>query len=164
MTSAIDNIAKEILMVVFDFDGVFTDNKVLILENGTEGVFCTRSDGFGLSLLHSIGIHILVLSTEENPVVTVRCKKLKVRCIQGCSNKIEMLKKEAKKLGIPLEKIAYMGNDINDLECLSIVGLPACVKDSYPEVIKAAKYISTINGGYGAVREFCEYIAMAKRS
>ena len=156
------SIAKRIQMAVFDFDGVFTDNRVLTLEDGREGVFCSRSDGFGLDALRRHGVRLLVLSKEKNPVVAARCKKLNILSIQGCDRKAEVLKEEAKKLGIPLKNAAYMGNDINDVECLEIVGLPACVSDAYPEVKEISLYVSKVKGGYGAVREFCDYIAAAK--
>ncbi len=158
----IRQLAKDIRMIVFDFDGVFTDNRVLVLQDGTEGVFCSRADGFGLDAVRKLGVSLLVISKETNPVVSARCKKLKLPCIQGCDNKAEVLTKEAEKLGIPLKNVAYMGNDINDLECLEIVGLPVCVSDSHPDVIKASLYITKTKGGYGAVREFCDYVADVK--
>jgi len=128
-------LARQVQMIVFDFDGVFTDNRVLVLQDGSEGVFCTRADGFGLEAVRKLGIHLMVLSKEKNPVVSARCRKLKLPCIQGIDNKSEVLIQEADNLGIPLENIAYMGNDINDLECLRLIGLPACVSDSFPDVI-----------------------------
>ncbi len=158
----IRQLAKDIQMIVFDFDGVFTDNRVLVLQDGTEGVFCSRADGFGLDAVRKVGVSLLVISKEINPVVSTRCRKLKLPCIQGCDNKAEVLTREAKKLGIPLRNIAYMGNDINDLECLKIVGLPVCVSDSHPDVIKESLYVTKTKGGYGAVREFCDYVADIK--
>lgn len=145
-------------MVVFDFDGVFTDNRVLVLQTGQEGVLCSRADGFGLELLRKLGIELLVLSTETNEVVSKRCEKLDLPCIQGCADKPEALKKEAGRKAVQLSEIAYMGNDINDIGCLKIVGLPACVSDAYPEVLRLSKYTTSLPGGYGAVREFCEFI------
>ena len=155
-------LAQNIRMVVFDFDGVFTDNCVLVLQDGTEGVFCCRSDGFGIKKLKEAGIEPLVISTEVNPVVGVRCRKLNLTYIQGCSNKLETLKSETQNLGIDLKEVAYLGNDTNDTECLKAVGLPACVSDAHPAVIKLVKYVTKIKGGRGAVREFCDFIAGAK--
>ncbi len=156
------NIARQIQMVVFDFDGVFTDNRVLVLEDGTEGVFCSRGDGFGLEAVRRLGIHLLVLSKEENPVVSARCRKLRLPCIQGCDNKQEVLIKEAERSGISLGHVAYMGNDINDLGCLKIAGLPVCVADAYPAVKAVSLYITRAKGGHGAVRELCDLIARVK--
>jgi 3-deoxy-D-manno-octulosonate 8-phosphate phosphatase (KDO 8-P phosphatase) len=158
----IHSLVKQIQMIVFDFDGVFTDNRVLVLQDGSEGVLCSRADGFGLEAVRKKGIHLLVISKEKNPVVSARCKKLKIPCIQGCDIKEKVLKQKAEKLGIPLANVAFMGNDINDIECLKIVGLPVCVADSHPDVLHIAKYITRAKGGYGAVREFCDFVAQVK--
>lgn len=155
-------IARKIKLIVFDFDGVFTDNRVLVLQNGIEGVFCSRADGIGIDAVKKMGIDLLVLSKEKNNVVSVRCKKLDIPCIQGCDNKSEILKREADKLGIPLKNVAYMGNDINDLECIKMVGLPVCVSDSYPDIRNNSLFITKARGGYGAVREFCDFIVRVK--
>ena len=156
-------IARQIQMVVFDFDGVFTDNRVLVMQDGTEGVFCSRADGFGLAALRSAGVQSLVISKEVNPVVGERCKKLRIPCIQGCDNKQEVLTREIRQLGISLERVAYVGNDINDIECLEIVGLPVCVADAWPPVKEFSKIVTKAKGGYGAVREFCDFIADVKK-
>ncbi len=158
----IQSIARKIKLIVFDFDGVFTDNKVLVLQNGTEGVFCNRSDGLGLSAVKKQGIITLVISTEINSVVSVRCKKLGIKCIQGCDNKLKILLKEARKLNIKLDEIAFLGNDINDLDCLNKVGFPGCVADSHPDVLRVCQYVTKHSGGNGAVREFCDFIVRVK--
>ncbi len=156
-------IAKQIQMVVFDFDGVFTDNRVLVMQDGTEGVFCSRADGFGLAALRNAGVQSLVISKEVNPVVGERCKKLRIPCIQGCDNKQEVLTREIRQLGISPERVAYVGNDINDIECLEIVGLPVCVADAWPPVKELSKIVTKAKGGYGAVREFCDFIVDLKK-
>ncbi len=158
----IQSIAKKIKLIVFDFDGVFTDNRVLVLQNGIEGVLCSRADGIGIEVVKKMGINLLVLSKEKNKVVSVRCKKLDIPCIQRCDNKSEVLKQEAGKLGILLKNVAYMGNDINDLECIKMVGLPVCVSDSYPDIRNNSLFITKAKGGYGAVREFCDFIVKVK--
>jgi YrbI family 3-deoxy-D-manno-octulosonate 8-phosphate phosphatase len=154
--------ARNLKMVVFDFDGVFTDNRVLVSEDGKEAVFCSRGDGHGIKLLKETGVRVMVISTEVNPVVTARCKKLHIDCIQACNNKIEVLKKEIKKHKIKLKETSYLGNDVNDLECLREVGLPACVKDAHPAIFKFCLYVTQLRGGFGAVREFCDFIIEAK--
>lgn len=155
-------VAIQVQMIVFDFDGVFTDNRVLVLQDGTEGVFCSRADGLGLEEARKVGVKLLVLSKEKNPVVRSRCKKLNLPCIQGCDNKEVVLREEAEKAGISLSQIAYMGNDVNDLECLKIAGLPVSVADAYPSVKALSLYITKAKGGYGAVREFCDFIVNVK--
>lgn len=162
ITSPIEEIAKKIKLVVFDFDGVFTDNKVFVFQDGTEGVLCSRADGLGIEALRRRGVKLLVISTEKNPVVKARCQKLNILCIQSIDNKARILKEEANKLGISLAEIAYLANDVNDLGCLAIVGFPACVADSYPEVLNISKYKTRAKGGYGAVREFCDYLVKLK--
>ncbi len=156
-------IAGRVEMIVFDFDGVFTDNRVLVLQDGTEGVLCSRADGFGLEAARRAGMKLLVLSKEKNPVVGARCRKLELPCIQGCDQKAERLRAEAERMSILLGNIAYMGNDINDLECLKIVGLPVCVADAYPAVREVSLYVTEAKGGHGAVREFCDFIAGIKQ-
>lgn len=153
---------NNIRMVAFDFDGVFTDNKVIVSQDGTESVICNRSDGLGISYIKKLGIHVIVISTEQNPVVSARCNKLEIPCFQGISNKFEVLMEQAGKHGITLDKISYMGNDTNDLECIRKVGFPVCVCDAHNDVKPEVKYITTNCGGHGAVRELCDLIIKAK--
>ncbi len=153
--------ARKIKMIIFDFDGVFTDNRVLVFEDGKEAVFCNRGDGHGLKLLKETGISILVLSTEANPVVNARCKKLNLRCVQACENKLKVLENEIQKFNLKADEIAYLGNDVNDLECLRAVGFAACVADAHSSVLKCCIYKTASKGGNGAVREFCDFIMEA---
>ena len=150
-----DAIAR-VRLVVFDFDGVFTDNSVFVSQDGIETVRCWRGDGLGLRELERLGLDVIILSTEENPVVSARSRKLKVRCIQGCPDKRVALDELLLELGLNLEQVAFVGNDINDLCCLSAVGLPVVVKDAHPSVISTATYRTEALGGYGAVREVCD--------
>jgi len=154
---------KLIKLVVLDFDGVFTDNRVLVFQDGTEGVWCSRGDGMGIDLLRKAGIPAIVISTEKNSVVSARCRKLKLSCIQGCDDKLSVLRREAKRIGVPLKAVAYMGNDVNDKLCLRAVGFPVCVRDAHPDVARLAKYVTHNRGGYGAVRELCDMLLEAKR-
>ena len=143
-------------MVVFDFDGVFTDNRVYVLEDGREAVVCNRGDGIGLRKLDRLGIDSLVISSESNPVVSLRCKKLNIRCIQGVQDKLNALKDVARRREVPLARVAFVGNDINDLDCLKAVGLPIVVQDSHTDVLSYGRYRTFKPGGYGAVREVCD--------
>lgn len=152
----------DIKLAVFDFDGVFTDNTVYINETGEETVRCWRGDGFGLTSLKNAGVKIWVISTEKNTVVVKRCKKLSVVCETGVVNKAITLKNLAKKLNIPLANTAYVGNDINDIGCLEIVGLPVVVADSDNLVKKSALFQTKKPGGMGAVREVCDWIVKCK--
>ncbi len=150
-----DLLAK-IRLVAFDFDGVFTDNMVYVLEDGTEAVRCFRSDGLGLQKLKKLGIETVIISTEANPVVSARARKLKIRCIQDCQDKRAVLKEIAGNMDITLDEVAFVGNDINDLSCLKCVALPIVVQDAHRDVVPAALYQTKCPGGHGAVREICD--------
>jgi YrbI family 3-deoxy-D-manno-octulosonate 8-phosphate phosphatase len=149
--------------IVFDFDGVFTDNRVIVSEQGFESVTCNRGDGMGITKLRKIGIDMMILSTETVPVVQVRAKKLKLECIHGCDDKLKQLHIILQAKGYKLEETAFVGNDINDLDCLKVVGFPVCVNDAYPEVKEACKLILSRNGGDAAVREFCDMIYESRK-
>jgi sialic acid synthase len=153
---------RETRMLVLDFDGVFTDGNVYVNDQGQESVRCNRSDGLGLSRLRESGLEALVLSTETNPVVGIRADKLKVPCLQGQGSKLSALTAYAAERGIPLGQIAYLGNDINDAECLSAVGVPMVVRDAWPEVLPLARYRTSRNGGDGAVREVADLLVWAR--
>jgi YrbI family 3-deoxy-D-manno-octulosonate 8-phosphate phosphatase len=147
---------KNIRLIAFDFDGVFTDNMVYVLEDGTEAVRCYRSDGIGLQKLKKLEIDAVIISTEANPVVSARARKLKIQCFHGCQDKRAVLDEIAEKMGISLDEVAFMGNDVNDLPCLSSVALPIVVKDAHPDVVSIARYRTKSAGGCGAVREVCD--------
>lgn len=156
---------SSIRLVVFDFDGVFTDNTVLVASDGTESVRCWRGDGIGLSALRRAGIDALVLSTEPNPVVSVRCDKLGIDCLQGIDDKAARLRELLDDRGLDASQVAYVGNDVNDLGCLQLVGLPIVVSDAHPAVREAAAHTTTAAGGRGAVREVCDrLVAVQDRS
>jgi YrbI family 3-deoxy-D-manno-octulosonate 8-phosphate phosphatase len=147
---------RQIRLVAFDFDGVFTDNMVYVLQDGSEAVRCNRSDGIGLQKLKNLGIETVIISTESNPVVSARARKLKIRCFQNCEDKRKTLASVAREFGISLAEIAFVGNDINDEPCLNNVGLPIVVNDAHPDVILIARYQTQNAGGDGAVREVCD--------
>jgi YrbI family 3-deoxy-D-manno-octulosonate 8-phosphate phosphatase len=157
------DLLRAIDFVVFDFDGVFTDNLVYVFEDGREAVRCTRADGLGLARLREVGIGALVLSTETNPVVPARCRKLKVDCVAGCEDKAARLKEIVAARGLDLRRVAFVGNDINDSGCLAIVGLPIVVADAHPDVVRLARYRTRAPGGQGAVREVCDLFYAARR-
>jgi 3-deoxy-D-manno-octulosonate 8-phosphate phosphatase (KDO 8-P phosphatase) len=157
-----DKLLKNMELVVFDFDGVFTDNKVHITENGMESVSCFRSDGLGLDLLRKLNINMAILSGEKNGIVQTRAKKLCLECYHGVEEKKIVLQSIIDQYGVDYSKVAFVGNDINDLSCLRLVGLPVAVNDAYPQVKKVARIVLKRKGGMGAVREFCEMLVKAK--
>jgi len=148
--------------VVTDFDGVHTDDSVLIGQNGEEFVTVSRSDGMGVARLRAAGVPVLILSTETNPVVSARARKLGVEVIQGSADKASALAAWAADRGIPFGSIAYLGNDVNDLGCFELVGWPIAVPDAHPLVLAAARLVLTAAGGAGAVRELAELVVHAR--
>lgn len=169
---------KKVKLVVWDFDGVFTDNFVYIMPysesivilssekterhwGALELVRCNRADGIGLDMLKKAGVHTCVISGEANPIVGIRCEKLKITCFQGIEDKLTKLKEVAEFYRVEMEEVAYVGNDINDLECLQAVGLSIVVADALLDD-DYGFYKTSARGGEGAVREICEQIVRAK--
>jgi N-acylneuraminate cytidylyltransferase len=144
--------------IVTDFDGVHTDDRALIDQDGRELVAVSREDGMGVSLLKKAGVPLLILSTETNPVVGARARKLGVDVIQGLSDKAGALAAWADRSGVPLDRVAYLGNDVNDLGCFELVGWPVAVPDAHPLVLAAARVVLSRPGGDGAVRELAERV------
>lgn len=155
--SNIPNLAK-IKLLALDFDGVLTDNRVLVNQDGIEAVWCDRGDGWGIARLKERGVRVVILSTETNPVVAARARKLDVECWQGLQNKLSVLKELASRYSLEPYQIAFVGNDVNDVECLRWVGVPVAVADAHPTVLAMARIVLTKPGGHGAVRELCELI------
>ena len=150
-------------LVAFDFDGVFTDNTVYVDENGREAVRCWRGDGIGLKQLKAMGVDTVVLSTETNPVVGARAKKLGIECVQACVDKAAELQRLAIARHLQMIDVAFVGNDINDLSCLLLVGLPIVVADAHPAVLDRGFCCTSRRGGDGAVREICDWIAAVRQ-
>jgi YrbI family 3-deoxy-D-manno-octulosonate 8-phosphate phosphatase len=149
---------SDVRLLVLDFDGVMTDNRVLVGQDGKESVWCHRGDGLGISLLKEAGVEVIVLSKEKNPVVNVRCGKLSIACFQGSDDKFTELKRIVKQMSLKPEQVVYVGNDINDLECMKWVGVPVAVADAEIEVAAVARIVTLRKGGQGAVREVCDLI------
>ena len=154
----------EIRLVVFDFDGVFTDNRVWTNQHGEESVACWRGDALGLRRLTEVAVDHLILSTEVNEVVSARARKIEAACIQGAADKPPVLREEVERRGLTLAQTAYLGNDINDAGCLELVGLPVVPADAWPEVVPLAQLVLERRGGHGCVRELCDAIWNAKRA
>jgi 3-deoxy-D-manno-octulosonate 8-phosphate phosphatase (KDO 8-P phosphatase) len=151
---------ERVRFAVFDFDGVFTDNRVWVNERGEEMLAFTRSDGLGLRRLDEVGVGYLIVSTEPNPIVGARAEKLRVDCVQGVDDKLAVLRES---VDVPLESVAYVGNDVNDADCLRAVGLPVVPADAWPEVKPLARWVLSRRGGAGCVREFCDGVWEAQR-
>lgn len=150
---------EKISLIVMDFDGVLTDNRVWVDDTGREAVAAFRSDSLGLALLRGrSGIEPLVISMETNPVVTARCRKMNVPVLQGITHKAEALLKLLAEKNIDPTEVVYLGNDVNDLECFPVAGYAVAPSDAEPEVQMAADMVLTRKGGHGAVREMCDLL------
>lgn len=152
------NTFTSIAALVTDFDGVHTDDTATVDAEGRESVRVSRSDGMGIAELRRAGIPVLILSTETNPVVSARARKLRVDVRQGVDDKAAALATWAAENDLPLADIVYVGNDINDLVCLELVGWPVAVPDAPPLVLAAARVVLTRTGGHGAVREVADRV------
>jgi N-acylneuraminate cytidylyltransferase len=149
-------------LIVYDFDGVMTDNRAILMEDGNEGVWVNRSDGWGVQQLKKAGYLQVILSTEKNPVVTARAKKLQIEVIQGSSDKAKCLKNYCQKKHIKLNKVLFVGNDINDLGAMKIVGFSVAPANAHPEVLQIASFVTRAKGGDGVLREISESVLKNK--
>lgn len=149
---------EQIDLIIFDFDGVMTDNRVWVSEDGHEMVAAYRSDSTGLSRLRKTGVKAVVLSSEVNPVVTARCRKMNLPVYQGIADKGEALAGVLRDLDVRPENTIYLGNDINDLPCFPLVACALVVADALPEAKRRADIVLSHNGGHGAVRELCDLL------
>ncbi|MFJ6568051.1 cytidylyltransferase domain-containing protein [Streptomyces sp. NPDC091292] len=144
--------------VVLDFDGTQTDDRVLIDADGREFVTVHRGDGLGIAALRNAGLTMLILSTEQNPVVAARARKLKIPVLHGIDRKDLALKQWCEEQGIAPERVLYVGNDVNDLPCFGLVGWPVAVASAHDVVRGAARAVTTTPGGDGAIREIAAWI------
>ena len=148
----------ELEAIVLDFDGVLTDNRVWVDEDGRESVRCNRADGLAFDVLRTMELQLLILSTETNPVVRCRGKKLQVPVYQGTSDKVETLTRMASELGFDLKRTLYVGNDLNDYEAMKMCGTSACPSDSHPRILQISDIVLQTPGGGGVMREVVEQV------
>ncbi|MFI0237117.1 cytidylyltransferase domain-containing protein [Streptomyces sp. NPDC016845] len=149
---------EDIDAVVLDFDGTQTDDRVLIDSDGREFVTVHRGDGLGIAALRRSGLKMLILSTEVNPVVAARARKLKIPVLHGIDRKDLALKQWCEEQGIAPERVLYAGNDVNDLPCFAVAGWPVAVASAHDVVRGAARAVTTAPGGDGAIREIASWI------
>lgn len=151
---------ETIKMIICDFDGVVTDNLVITDQDGKESVSASRSDSMHIKTLREKGIELMILSSEPNPVVMARAKKMSVDAIHniGMQNKGLVMRELLEQKNIKAENVIFLGNDLNDLPCFEIAGWSVAVADAYPEVLRAADLVLTKTGGHGAIRELCEIV------
>lgn len=165
MINNIEEKLKKVKLLAMDFDGVMTDGCVYVSQDGVESVRCSRKDGLGIELLKKYGITAVVISKEVNPVVTVRCKKLNIDCyqaVQDSDTKFEILERIIKEKNIDPSQVAYMGDDLNDIQVFKNVNLAITVADGHESLKELSHYITEAKGGDHAVREVCEKILIAQ--
>jgi YrbI family 3-deoxy-D-manno-octulosonate 8-phosphate phosphatase len=153
-----------ISLLLYDFDGVMTDNKVTVGEDGKEYVVCNRSDGLAVSMLKKWGVHQAIISTETNNVVVSRAAKLDIPCIHCVSNKKETVLGYCEKLSISPRETLYIGNDINDRDAMLEVAYPVCPQDAYSEIQVISKLILPVSGGNGVIRVLLNYLQIEKEN
>jgi YrbI family 3-deoxy-D-manno-octulosonate 8-phosphate phosphatase len=135
-----------------------TDNRVVVREDGLESVVVSRADGLAIGILKRKGIEQIIITTEENRVVETRARKLNLPVIKGVSDKKRVLELYCREHNIPLTDVVYIGNDINDMEAMKIVGYPACPSDAYGEVKALSKIVLNVPGGSGVIRDFVRFV------
>ena len=149
-------------LIVYDFDGVMTDNRAIVMQDGTEAVVVNRADGLGVDFIRKAGIPQLILSTESNPVVQARGRKLKIDVVQNCGNKKEALIEICSENGYDISKVVFIGNDLNDLEVMKIAGFTFCPSDAHNNIINITDHILKAKGGDGVVRELLDLLTNKK--
>jgi N-acylneuraminate cytidylyltransferase len=152
------SLPEKVSLVVFDFDGVMTDDRVWVNQDGIESVAANRRDGMGIELLLKAGFKSVIISSEPNPVVAARAEKIGLPYFYGVEDKASLLKRYLEKENISQEETVYVGNDINDLPCFPIVACAVVVADAHPKARQKADLILSRPGGHGAVREICDIL------
>lgn len=144
---------KKLKLIIYDFDGVMTDNRVIVDQDGRESVVVNRGDGYGVSRIKKLGIEQVIISTETNPVVRRRAEKLNIEVIHGVEDKKTIVKEYITKKGYAVENVMFIGNDLNDYDAMMSVGLKGAPADAEEEILKVADWIADAKGGYGVIRE-----------
>ena len=150
---------QNISLIVYDFDGVMTDNRVLVFEDGVEAAYCNRSDGLAVGFFHEAGFKQIILSTEKNPIVKKRAEKLKLDVLHNIQDKKQTLLNYCEQNGHAISDVLYIGNDLNDLKVMQVVGYPLCPFDAYVEIKSISKLVFKSSGGQGVVRELFDLLS-----
>ena len=150
---------EKIDLIVYDFDGVMTDNRVIVDENGKESAVVSRGDGYGVGMIRRLGIPQMILSTEVNPIVAHRAGKLKLPVVHNVPEKAVSLKEYCQTNGYELSGVLYIGNDLNDLKAMRLAGYRGAPADAEEEILAIADWVSTKKGGYGVIRELARILS-----
>jgi len=159
------NAMKNIKLLICDIDGVFSDGRIYLGNDGEELKAFHTKDGYGIKALGASGVDVAVITGRTSNIVATRMSALHVKYIvQGEENKLPALKKMVKKLNLSLDEIAYIGDDMPDHECINFVGLGIAVQDAHPSILSIANYTTFNRGGFGAVREICDLIMLSQNT
>jgi len=163
--TAILHKAKQIKLFVCDIDGVFSDGRIYLGNDGEELKTFHTKDGYGIKALGASGVDVAVITGRQSNIVQTRMTALNVKHIlQGKEDKLPALKAILSKLNLSAEHVAYIGDDMPDFECMDYVGLSIAVKDAHPSIIQLADYTTFTRGGFGAVREVCDLIMQTQHT
>jgi len=143
----------KVKLLIYDCDGVLTDNKVTVDQSGNEYATFHRGDGWAITHIPLLGIKQAVVSTEKNPIVLHRCRKLNLEVHYGVDNKLEAVRRYCADSNIPMESVMYIGNDLNDYDCMKAIGIRGCPSDAEPEIKEICEWVSSKTGGSGVIRE-----------
>jgi len=165
ITDSAFNAMKSIKLLICDIDGVFSDGRIYLGNNGEELKAFHTKDGYGIKALGASGVDVAVITGRTSNIVSTRMTALNVKYIvQGEENKLPALKKIAEQLNLSLNEIAYVGDDMPDYECINTVGFGIAVQDAHPSILAIANYTTFNNGGFGAVREICDLIMLSQNT
>ncbi len=163
ISEEIRTLAANVRLLAMDVDGVLTDGRIIYTATGDEIKFFNVKDGQGIDLLNKAGIHTAIITARTSPINERRGGELGIRFIcQGQKKKLECLQRITQELGITLNEVAYIGDDLPDLRPMLAAALPCCPADAVPEVREIAKYVASVGGGQGAVREITDLILKAQ--
>ncbi|BCS89003.1 HAD hydrolase family protein [Pseudodesulfovibrio sediminis] len=155
--------AERVKLIVYDFDGVMTDNTVTVDQDGHEAVRANRSDGLGVGLIRTLGVEQVILSTETNPVVRARAEKIGLEAFHGVSDKGAALQELAARRDIAIGDVLYVGNDTNDLEAMNLAGFTVAPHDAHSAILALADFVTTASGGHGVIRELADVLISARK-
>jgi len=149
-------VLNNIKLIVYDFDGVMTDNRVIVREDGIESVIVSRADGMGVGIIMEMGIPQVILSSETNRIVSLRAKKLGIPVLQGVDDKKTALLNYCKDNNYNPSGILYVGNDVNDEGVMKAVGYSVATADAHHSIKSLAQMVLDTKGGQGAIRELAD--------
>jgi YrbI family 3-deoxy-D-manno-octulosonate 8-phosphate phosphatase len=149
---------EDVALIIYDFDGVMTDNRVFVFKDGQEAVLVNRSDGLAVRAIKQMGIRQIIVSTETNAIVAARARKLQIPFIRAVDDKRKVVEKYLRRNRIKKEKVIFVGNELNDKSAMKFVGIAIAPSDGHPDVKKISQVVLSAKGGHGVVRELLDLL------